>query len=52
MVIEFKNCKLIFFFKKADSSFTYEILIVDDGSKDKTTQVRSLFLVLYILIIS
>jgi len=25
--------------QKSDSSFTYEIIIVDDGSKDKTTQV-------------
>lgn len=24
---------------KTDSSFTYEVIIVDDGSKDKTTQV-------------
>lgn len=24
---------------KTDSSFTYEVIIVDDGSRDKTTQV-------------
>lgn len=27
-------------FKKRDPSFTYEVIVVDDGSKDQTTKVR------------
>lgn len=30
----------VFIFKKRDPSFTYEVIVVDDGSKDKTTKVR------------
>lgn len=29
-----------FVFKKQDPSFTYEVIVVDDGSKDETTKVR------------
>lgn len=29
-----------FIFKKRDPSFTYEVIVVDDGSKDQTTKVR------------
>ena len=31
--------KYIDWFQKENPSFNYEIIIVDDGSKDKTTQV-------------
>ena len=34
-----KCADFIFYFKKKDSSFSYEIIVVDDGSKDKTSQV-------------
>ena len=27
-------------FQKDDTAFTYEVIVVDDGSKDKTTEVR------------
>jgi len=30
----------VFIFKKRDPSFTYEVIVVDDGSKDQTTKVR------------
>lgn len=29
-----------FIFKKRDPSFTYEVIVVDDGSTDETTKVR------------
>lgn len=35
----FKVSVCCFFFKKKDSSFTYELIIVDDGSPDKTSEV-------------
>ena len=28
------------YFQKSNPSFSYEVIIVDDGSKDKTTQVK------------
>lgn len=34
------KCIPIFIFKKQDPSFTYEVIVVDDGSKDQTTKVR------------
>lgn len=30
----------VLIFKKRDPSFTYEVIVVDDGSKDQTTKVR------------
>lgn len=30
----------VLLFKKQDPSFTYEVIVVDDGSKDQTTKVR------------
>ena len=30
---------IIFYFQKSNPSFSYEIIIVDDGSKDKTSEV-------------
>lgn len=30
----------IFIFKKRDPTFTYEVIVVDDGSKDQTSKVR------------
>lgn len=27
------------FFQKQDSAFTYEVIVVDDGSKDETSKV-------------
>lgn len=29
-----------FIFKKQDPSFTYEVIVVNDGSKDQTAKVR------------
>jgi len=33
---------IAFFFKKQKPSFTYEIIVVDDGSKDATSEVSEL----------
>ena len=37
-----------FFFQKKKPSFTYEIIVVDDGSKDATSQVSKLKSMRYI----
>jgi glycosyltransferase involved in cell wall biosynthesis len=39
------------FFQKKDSSFTYELIIVDDGSPDKTSEVRSVVFTNKLLVI-
>lgn len=31
-----------FIFKKQDPSFTYEVIVVNDGSKDQTAKVRKI----------
>lgn len=39
----FFNEKIFQLLKKKDPKFTFEIIVVDDGSKDKTSNVKFMF---------